>query len=73
MENTKNNILPATGFLRLPQILAVIPVSKSHWWDGVKSGCYPPSYKLGKNITVWKASDIHELIEGISNRGGDND
>jgi len=30
MSNTKQ--LPETGFLRLPQILKLIPISKSTWW-----------------------------------------
>lgn len=48
--------LPETGFLRLPQIIgdpqadppipAIIPVGKSTWWSGVKSGRYPPSVKV---------------------------
>ena len=29
------------GFLRLPQVLAVYPVSKSAWWAGSKSGALP--------------------------------
>ena len=60
------NQLPETGFLRLPQILAVIPISKSAWWAGVKSGKYPPSVKLGKRTTCWKAHDIRILIEKLS-------
>ncbi len=27
-----NQILPETGFVRLPQVLKVFPVSKSTWW-----------------------------------------
>ena len=34
-------IIPATGFLRLPQVLALVPVGKSSWWEGCKSGRYP--------------------------------
>lgn len=56
--------IPQTGFVRLGQILAVIPVSKSTWWAGVKSGRYPqPTHALGERITAWSASDIHKLIE----------
>lgn len=58
-----NTGLPATGFVRLPQILAVFPVSKSTWWNGVKSGIYPPSVKLGPRLTAWKVDDIRALIE----------
>jgi len=54
------------GFLRLPEVLKLIPVSKSTWWAGVKSGRYPPSVKLGERITAWKAKDIKAYIEDRS-------
>ena len=58
------NLLPEYGFLRLPQVLAVFPVSKSTWWAGVKSGRYPqPARTLGKRITAWRVDDIRALIE----------
>lgn len=58
---------PFTGFVRLKSVLAPhgpIPVSKSTWWAGVKSGRYPKPVKLGPRITVWKAADIRALLEG---------
>lgn len=65
--------LPATGFLRLPQIVgdpkadppvpALIPVSKSTWWLGVRSGRFPRPIKLGPKTTVWRVEDIRALIE----------
>lgn len=58
--------LPQTGFVRLPQILLHIPVSRSSWWAGVKSGKYPKPIKLGENTTAWKAEDIHALIAKLS-------
>lgn len=62
--------LPESGFLRLPQIIgdakrgipAVIPVSKSAWWEGCKTGRYPKPVKLGPKTTVWKVEDILDLI-----------
>lgn len=65
------NMIPNTGFVRLPQILAVIPVGKSTWWAGVKSGKYPAPVKLGANTTVWKAEDIHDLIARVGIEGGE--
>ena len=44
-----------------------IPVGKSTWWDGVKSGRYPKPVKLGPRITAWRVEDIRALIEGASN------
>ena len=59
--------LPETGYLRLAQILAVIPVGKSTWWSGVRSGRYPqPTRALGERITAWRAEDIRALIEAVS-------
>lgn len=62
---------PQTGFLRLPAVLTIIPVSKSTWWAGVKSGRFPKSVKLGDRITAWKAEDIRALISKF-NQGGEN-
>lgn len=53
-----------TGYLRLPQILEIIPVSKSTWWAGVRSGRYPqPTRALGARITAWRVEDILALVE----------
>jgi len=51
-----NNVdaFPAIGFLRLPSVLAPkgpIPVSKSTWWAGVKTGRYPnPPDRAGTTL-----------------------
>lgn len=55
--------LPEIGFLRLPEVLKLIPVSKSNWWAGVRSGRYPKSVKLEGNITVWDVADIRAYIK----------
>lgn len=62
--------LPETGFLRLSQILgdpkagipALIPISKSSWWAGIKTGRYPKSLKLAPRTTVWPVESIRTLI-----------
>jgi predicted DNA-binding transcriptional regulator AlpA len=69
--------LPETGYLRLPQIIgdkkarpripALIPVGKSTWWNGVRSGRYPaPVRTLGKRITAWRVEDIRALIHSLA-------
>ncbi len=53
------------GYLRLKDILAPagpIPISRSTWWAGVKSGRFPQPRKLGPRITVWLADDIRKLL-----------
>jgi prophage regulatory protein len=57
--------LPETGFVRLTSILAPrgpIPVSKSTWWAGVKSGRFPKPVKLTPRTTAWRVEDIRALI-----------
>lgn len=71
-----HHTLPSTGYLRLTQIVgkaasksrpaipALIPVSRSTWWAGVKSGRFPqPVRSLGDRITAWHVEDIRALIE----------
>jgi predicted DNA-binding transcriptional regulator AlpA len=61
-----NHILPETGFVRLPEVLKVFPVSKSSWWAGVKEDRYPKPVKLGPKMTAWRVEDIRALIATIS-------
>lgn len=44
----KQNTLPDTGFVRLPTILKIFPVSRSTWWAGVKDGRFPKPVKLSE-------------------------
>lgn len=62
----QKNLLPSTGFIRLSTILQIIPVSKSTWWAGVKTGRYPKSVKLGERITAWRVEDVRNLISANS-------
>lgn len=62
----EDNSQTHSGLLRLAAILAPagpIPVSKSTWWAGVKTGRFPQPVKLGPRITAWRAEDIQKLIE----------
>lgn len=59
----QNNELPKEGYVRLPQVLAVFPVSRSAFWAGVKSGKYPKPVKLGPRTTAWSVNDVRSLID----------
>jgi hypothetical protein len=66
------NRLPETGFLRLPQIIGdpkaeppippIIPIKKTCWWDGVRTGRFPKPVKLGPRVTVWTVESIKAYI-----------
>lgn len=61
--------LPQEGLVRLTQIIgdqrrgivAVIPVSRSTWYAGVRAGRYPAPKKLG-GVSAWDVADIRRLI-----------
>ena len=71
--------LPPTGFVRLKQIVGdkkvsppippIIPVSRSRWWEGVRTGRYPAPVKLGPRTTAWRVEDIRTLIEQLASAG----
>jgi predicted DNA-binding transcriptional regulator AlpA len=67
---TKNTLLNETGFLRLSQVLQFIPVGKTTWWSGVKTGRFPKPVKLGGRVTAWRVEDIKTLIDGFNLNGG---
>lgn len=66
--------IPETGFLRLRQIIgdpranppvpAIVPISASAWWQGVRQGRFPAAVKLGPRTTAWRVEDIRAIAGG---------
>jgi predicted DNA-binding transcriptional regulator AlpA len=69
---------PQEGLLRLKDIIgdrrsspptaALLPIAPSTWWELVRAGEAPKPLKIGR-ASVWRAKDIHALIERISREG----
>lgn len=67
------NTLPATGFVRLRQIIGdpernitpIIPVSRTTWFEGVKSGRFPKPVRLGPRCVAWRVEDIRALMDSF--------
>ena len=65
--------LPQTGYVRLTQIIgdkkagipALIPISRSSWWNGIAEGRYPKGVKIAPHTTAWKVETIRALIERL--------
>jgi predicted DNA-binding transcriptional regulator AlpA len=57
--------LQENRLLRLRQVLALVPVSKSTWWSWVASGKAPKAIKLSERTTVWRASDIMDFLTKV--------
>jgi predicted DNA-binding transcriptional regulator AlpA len=69
--------MPIDGLLRLTQIVGkkgdpernmptiqpIIPISKTSFLDGVKTGKYPKPVRLGERTVAWRVADIRKVIE----------
>jgi len=56
---------PDLTLLRLPQVLALIPIARSTWWKGVKEGRFPAPVMIGPRTAAWRLSDIKALVDGF--------
>jgi predicted DNA-binding transcriptional regulator AlpA len=43
----------------------LLPISKSQWWEGVRTGKFPQAIKLGPRTTVWRFEDVEQLKESL--------
>jgi len=64
-KKTTENSIPEIGFLRLKQVLQIIPIGKTQWWKGVKEGRFPQAIKLGPRTTCWRINDIRNLVNEL--------
>ena len=46
-------------------VAGVLPIKKSTWWAGVKSGRFPKPVKLGSRVAVWRVADIRQLLDSL--------
>lgn len=58
----ENQLLKIERILGLDGKPALIPVSKSTWDRGVKSGKYPQPVQISERVRAWRESDIRALI-----------
>ncbi len=50
---------------RIKQVLEVIPVSKTTWWNGVRYGRFPKPIRNGR-MTFWRSEDIETFIDALN-------
>ena len=62
MPSIPSPVLPETGFLRQPPVLAFVPISKSTLWRRIQARSFPQPMKLSARVTVWRAEDIRRWI-----------
>ena len=65
---TSTPIIPAVGFMRLSQVLKIIPIAKTAWYAGLKEGRFPQPIKLGPRARAYRVEDITALIERLGQK-----
>lgn len=60
-------------FLRLPEVLALFPVSRTAWYQGIKDGKYPAPVKLSERTAAWRVSDIRALLAAYGEAANDGE
>ena len=58
-------------FMRLPQILERIPVSKGTWYRWIEQGIAPRPVRVG-NIAMWRVSELENIFKGGEPDAGSN-
>ena len=69
----KSTNIPESGFIRIKQVFAVFPVSRTAWYDGIKKGIYPAPVKLSERTAAWKVSDIRALLTSYGEAANDGE
>lgn len=59
-----------TVLLRLSGVLSRFPVSRAHFYAGIKAGKYPKGIRLSRGIVVWDAADIETLCKSVIQSAG---
>ena len=50
--------------LRLPDVLSIMGMKKSAWYDGIKAGKYPKPRKRGRD-SVWPLTEIQRVVDNF--------
>jgi len=68
MQNSASDLsVPPVALIRIPQILKVMPVSKSKFWLMVQKGEFPKPIKIGRS-SFWTIEQVQTFIgERMSN------
>lgn len=71
--SVSTNTIPVIAFYKIWQIIgnpkavppvpALIPIGKTSFLNGVKSGLYPAPVKLGMRSVAWRVDDVKAMIE----------
>ena len=54
------------AYLRLNQVLKIIPISRSTWYRGMKAGIYPKQVRLSHRVAAWRESEVRRCLDRLN-------
>jgi prophage regulatory protein len=60
--NNSNAQTPSITLIRIPQILEIMPVSKSKFWLMVQKGEFPKPIKIGRS-SFWTIEQVQAYLQ----------
>lgn len=62
--------LPTEGFVSLPQVLLMFPVSRKNLQWMVESGTFPQPKIIGPRTSLWDVRELREFKKKLSEQEG---
>ncbi len=62
--------LPESGYIRVNDLIKIIPFSASTVWRKAKKGSFPTPIKLSEQITAWRVEDVRAWMASTEAKGG---
>jgi len=61
--------LPDSAMLSIGEVLALVRISRSTWYAGIKTGRYPASVPIGPASPRWRLGEIRKVTSGTFELG----
>lgn len=61
--NSTLQTVPCSGYLRQPQVLAIVPISSTTLWRWCSKSLFPKPVKIGPNSTAWREEDVQAWLK----------
>ena len=62
-----------SSFLKLNDVLKIIPMSRSSLYLLIQDGRFPKPIKIGKRSVFWIAKEVDDFINKVISRGNNGD
>jgi prophage regulatory protein len=53
---------PSSPFVRLPELLKMVPVTKSTIYNWIRIGEFPKQRKIGHRASAWNRSEVQKWV-----------